>query len=66
MLAFFVITHCIDNARQKANLVFLGGKAPKFAYGEDSRCGLLENGPVRGTAPEANVFEGIKTPKKCI
>jgi len=23
-------------------------------------------GPVWGTAPEANVFGGIKTPKKCI
>jgi len=29
----------------------------------ESRCGLLEKGLVRGAAPEANVFGGIKTPK---
>ena len=31
----------------------------------ESRCRLLEKGPVRGAAPEAKVLGGIKTPKKC-
>jgi len=58
------VTHCIDNARQKANLVFMGARSPNPLM--ESRCGLLEKGPVRGCAPEANVFGSIKTPKKCI
>jgi len=45
-------------------LVFLGARLPNPLM--ESRGGLLEKGSVRGAAPEANVFGGIKTPQKCI
>jgi len=63
-LAFFAITHCTDNARQKANLVFLGSKAPKSAYGE--QMWTFEEGAGPGRSPGSKCFGGIKTPQKCI